>query len=186
MITNSELFRKMMHASKELRMRSFQAHAGAGGGRRPEPPVMPGMCRRQPECGESGEMPRMPCHGKGLEGRGPHCRGGKHRRGMFRERLLIFIADHPDGVWQKDIAGEEAINASSASEMIGKLEEDGYLVREADASDKRAAVLKLTEKGKARADEIRAEREAALTELFSRLTDEEKQTLADLLDKLLG
>jgi DNA-binding MarR family transcriptional regulator len=104
---------------------------------------------------------------------------------MSRERLLLFIAAHPDKVWQKDVAGDEGINASSASEMVSKLVEDGYLIRESDETDKRAVVLKLTEKGAARAEELRAGREAALTELFAKLTDQEKETLANLLDKLL-
>ena len=98
----------------------------------------------------------------------------------------MIIADHPEGVWQKDIAGEAGINASSTSEVVGKLEEDGYLVRESDETDKRAVLLKLTEAGAARAAEIRAEREANLDRFFSKLTDEEKQTLSDLLEKLMG
>lgn len=184
MITNFELFRKLMHASKELRMRTFRTGCGEKG-ERPEPPMPPEMgkgmgCRR----GEG--MPPMPPHGMEPHGRGPGCHGGRRGHGMSRERLLLFVAAHPDKVWQKDVAGDEGINASSASEMISKLVEDGYLIREADEADKRAVVLKLTEKGQARADEIRVEREAVLAELFSRLTDDEKQTLSDLLDKLLG
>ncbi len=64
--------------------------------------------------------------------------------------------------------------------------EDGYLLRETDENDKRATLLKLTETGKARADELRAERGARLDALFAKLTEEEKQTLSELLDKLLS
>ena len=47
-------------------------------------------------------------------------------------------------------------------------------------------MLKLTEMGAVRAEEIRAEREEFLNEFFSKLSEEEKQTLSDLLDKLLN
>ena len=127
----------------------------------------------------------MPPHCRGPFGKGPHGPGGKHGRWMSRERLLVIISEHPEGVWQKDLAWEADINASSASELIGKLEEDGFLVREADENDRRAVLVKLTETGKQRAEEIKAEREASLSGLFSRLTEAEKDTLSALLDKLL-
>ena len=69
--------------------------------------------------------------------------------------------------------------------MVSRLEDDGYLIRTVDESDRRATVLKLTEMGAVRAEEIRDEREEFLDEFFSRLSEEEKQTLSDLLDKLL-
>ena len=47
-------------------------------------------------------------------------------------------------------------------------------------------MLKLTEMGAVRAEEIRSEREEFLDEFFSKLSEEEKQTLSDLLDKLLN
>ena len=40
--------------------------------------------------------------------------------------------------------------------------------------------------GRVRAEEIKSEHESFLDEYFGRLTDEEKQTLSDLLDKLMG
>lgn len=104
---------------------------------------------------------------------------------MSRERLLAIIGEHPEGIRQKDLAMAAGINASSASEVISRLEDDGYLVRVIDENDKRATLLKLTEMGAVRAEEIRSERDSFLDDLFSRLTEEEKQTLSDLLDKLL-
>ena len=75
-------------------------------------------------------------------------------------------------------------NASSTSEVVNRLEEDGYVIRTVDESDRRATLLHLTELGKARAAEIRDEKEAVLEELFSPLSPSEKETLAELLDKL--
>ena len=221
MVTNDELFRKLMRFSKEVRFRRHRGEGPEGEGRgcgmhekmremmeqrraaaengeapaMPMPP-MPGMLPREgmppmppfegmPQMpGMMPPVPPMPPH-CGPWGRGPHGPGGR-RRGMSRELLLVLIAERPDGAWQKDIAWEADINASSASELIGRLEADGYLVRETDENDRRAVLLKLTEAGQARAAELKAEREAFVDELFSKLTDEEKETLSALLDKLLN
>ncbi|MBO7703600.1 MAG: MarR family transcriptional regulator [Solobacterium sp.] len=192
MTTNTELFRKYMMFSRKLRMSAVD-HA-VGKGPRPDhfpphppmPPMEPGMCPPpRPFPGMSPEeMPEgMP---EGMPPRGPHGHHGPHRRRMSREHLLVLLNEHPDGLWQKKMAEEAGINASSASEVVNKLEEDGYLMKVTDETDRRATRLILTEAGKARAEEIRAEREAALDDVFSKLSDEEKETLSALLDKLLS
>ena len=155
-------------------------------------------------CGAPDDRPPMPPHGPdhrdhhgpehcdhhGPEHHGPHgCHGhGPHgkRPPLSRERLLIIISKYPEGVRQKTIAEEVGINQSSASELINKLEATGYIKRNVDPSDKRATLLTLTEKGQARAAEVEDERAAMFEGIFSKLSDEEKQTLSDLLDKLLA
>ena len=96
-----------------------------------------------------------------------------------------MIGEHPDGVRQKTIAEKAGINQSSASELISKLEADGYLRRTVDPDDRRATLLFLTDLGQARATEVADEKEAVFTEFFSVLTEEEKDTLSSILDKLL-
>ena len=185
MIPNEELFRKMMRFAREARMKRFQPEGKEGPGCLP--PMMREMMQKHMESAAKGEMAPMPPHfGKGPHGKGPHGPCGKHGRGMSRERLLALLGEHPAGMWQKDLAWEADINASSASELIGRLEADGYLTREADENDRRAVLLKLTEAGQQRAGEIRAEREGFLEALFAKLSEAEKQTLSDLLDKLLN
>ena len=159
MVTNTELFRKVMHFSKELKM-----SAGRPGFRGPGMPIPPMS------------MPPMMPPPPGHRHRGP---------GISRDRLLVIISEYPDGIRQKNLAEKAHINPSSTSEVVTKLEDDGYLLRTIDPSDKRATVLKLTEMGAVRAEEISGEREAFLDDYFGRLTDEEKQTLSDILDKLL-
>ena len=212
MVRNSELFRKMMSLPRELSKAKFR---NAEGGRPPflpgfgeggKPPVPPAFgAEGRPVCppgfGEGGKPPVDPAFG--AEGRPPFAPGrpGEHPhfpphgigrghgpmgRGMSRERMLTIISEHPEGIRQKALAEAAGINASSASEVVSRLEDDGYLIRVIDENDKRATVLKLTEMGAVRAEELRSEREAFRDEIFDRLTEEEKQTLSDLLDKLLG
>lgn len=199
MVSNRDLFRKMMSLPKELGMAKMREagippfHPGFGAPGRP-PLGMEGQSEfgapgRPPfGMGGMGGHPGFAGPGQGRGPAGPMGRGpvGPMRRGMNRERLLTIISEHPEGIRQKDLAEAAGINASSASEVVSRLEDDGYLVRVIDENDKRATLLKLTEMGAVRAEEIRSERDSFLDEVFSRLTEEEKQTLSDLLDKLLG
>ena len=164
MVRNIDLFRKMMKLSKDIRMIAFKPMAKLPGF---PPHGLPGMMPPPPPFGPGPRPPR----------KGP---------GMNREQMLGIISEYPDGIRQKELAERAGINASSTSEVVTKLEDDGYLVRTIDPSDKRATVLKLTEMGAVRAEEIKIERDSFLDEYFGRLTDEEKQTLSDLLDKLIG
>ena len=215
MVRNSDLFRKMMSLPKVLSMMKMkemgQPPFGMGGqpqfGMGGKPGFGgPGGAPFQPTFGMDGKpgfggpgRPGQPPFGMGgqpqfgMGGKpgfgGPGCRkgpAGPMGRGMSRERLLTIISEYPNGIRQKDLAEAAGINASSASEVVSRLEDDGYLVRVIDESDKRATLLKLTEMGAVRAEEIRSERDSFLDELFGRLTEDEKQTLSDLLDKLLG
>lgn len=167
MVRNTELLKKMNTVSREIRMSAFrQMH-----GEMPEHfRGRKGMCDNQ----------------KADNGRNDfQHRGPRRRRSLSRERLLVIISDYPDGINQKQLAESAGINASSTSEVVARLEDDGYIVRKIDENDKRATILKLTEMGTVRAEEIRSEREGFLDEVFSKLTEEEKQTLSDILDKLI-
>lgn len=145
---------------------------------------------RGPGCGREGgpgmPPPPMGHHGMGPYHGEPHGPGKCGRPPLSRERLLVIINKYPDGVRQKTVADEVGINQSSTSELINKLESDGYLERKVDPADKRATLLYLTEKGTARACEVEDAREERFKDIFDVLNEEEKQALSDLLDKLLA
>ncbi len=117
---------------------------------------------------------------------GPKGHGESGKAPFSRERVLVILLDHPDGVRQKVLAEALEINPSSASEMIGKLESDGYVKRSVDPEDKRATLISLTELGQARAYEIQDERQERLSRLYGNLTEEEKEELLRLLEKMEG
>jgi DNA-binding MarR family transcriptional regulator len=118
-----------------------------------------------------------------MHGHGPgHCR--KHDRGFGRERVLNVIGSYENGVRQKVLTEELRINPSSVSEMISKLENDGYVKRTVDPTDKRATLISLTELGEARAAELQDEKNEKLNKAFGNLTDDEKEQLIALLEKL--
>lgn len=101
-----------------------------------------------------------------------------------REIILAVLHDSGDGMRQNQIAGEMKVNASTLSEMLNRLEEDGMIVRTPDSTDKRATLLTLTDKGVARAEEIKTAVRTMFSHQFSALSEEEKKTLIALLDKI--
>ena len=183
---NERLFEQLMRAPLAIRKAvvgsSFGeempgGHHGHGHGHGP------GGCHRH---GEGHGPEGCHHHGEGhgpMHGHGPgHC--GKHDRGFGRERVLEVISRYEDGVRQKTLTEELRINPSSVSEMISKLENDGYVRRTVDPTDKRATLITLTELREARNAELQDEKTARLNKAFGNLTDDEKEQLIALLEKL--
>ncbi len=135
-------------------------------------PFGPGMC---PSFG-SGMRPPMGPHG------GPAVPPAR-----ARERILLIVLEADEsGIRQKDIAEAIGINPSSLSEQIDRLESDGYLDRKVNPEDRRSTLITLTEKGRARAYELLDDRRKGAAAFCSKLTEDEKDTLIALLDKLLS
>lgn len=137
-------------------------------------------------------------HGHGLE-HGPEAeaeaRGGKchhghghgHGEGRCRRRgqarVLTMVAMQ-EGINQKDLAFLLGIRPQTIGEMLRKLEERGLVERRKSEEDARATQVFLTDEGRARAEEIAERRALAAADMFSVLTDDEKEQLDALLDKL--
>ena len=127
-----------------------------------------------------------PMHGHGHMGMHGHGHMGMHGHGFGRERALRVIAGFEGGVRQKTLTEELRINPSSVSELITKLQNDGYVKRTVDPEDKRATLITLTELGEARAAELQDEKSEMLGKAFANLTDDEKEQLIALLEKLIA
>ena len=124
-----------------------------------------------------------PYDGPGCHGHGPHGGHGKHRRGQAR---VLSILAMQDGMNQKDLAFLLGIRPQTLGEMLRKLEERGLVERKKSESDARAIEVTLTDEGRARAAEIAERRKLAAADLFAALSDEEKEQLSNILDKLDG
>ncbi|MBR2743011.1 MAG: MarR family transcriptional regulator [Clostridia bacterium] len=106
---------------------------------------------------------------------------------FHRELILMILLDAGEGgIRQKDIAKELGINPSSLSEQIDRLEGDRYIERRANPEDKRSTLIVLTEKGRARAYEVADERKTAAAQFCKSLTEDEKDMLIALLEKLIS
>ena len=151
------------------------------------------------EMGEGAEHPHGP-HGHGPhgapegheEGHGHGCEEGRghghghghhkgHRHGQMRAIAMIAMKE---GINQKDLAFLLGIRPQTMGEILRKLEDRGLVERKKSEADGRAIEVYLTDEGRARADEIAERRKLAAADMFSVLTDEEKEQLIALLDKL--
>ena len=122
---------------------------------------------------------------EGMPGHGPMGHGrGRRMRAFAQERMLGTLAEYETGIRQKELVEALGINPSSVSELISKLEGEGYVTRTVDPSDKRATLIGLTEVGRARAYELEDERNERFSNLFTGLTEKEKEQLLKLLEKL--
>lgn len=200
---------------EKLRKVGHKVRMGAGGmpplpfqGKMPRGPMsgpMPGphgpMGLHTPNGAVAVPMPFCPPQGGMPDHRGPHGAvpapmpfrgphgGMPHHGPLPREALLLTILEQDEegnGIRQKEIADAVGIHAPALSEQIDRLEADRYLERRANPEDKRSTLIVLTEKGKARANEVLDERRQAAEVFCAGLTEEEQDTLLQLLDKLLS
>ena len=168
MINEADLMQKM-EMFIHMKHRAHAMHGGCGPKHMPHGPYGPG-CRQ-------GGPRHMPLPGMPVP--------PMPRPMLGRERLLVLIGKSEGGVRQKDLLEKVHIGAPAMSELINKLEDDGYIVRTVDPADRRATLLSLTEKGAARAAEVEDERALRFKSAFAALSDEEKEALSAILDKLL-
>ena len=89
-----------------------------------------------------------------------------------------------EGMSQKDLAFLLGIRPQSISEMLGKLEEQGFIERRTDENDKRVTKVFLTEKGREHAEHCAETHQAMAADVFSVLSEEEKDQLMTILEKL--
>ena len=101
-----------------------------------------------------------------------------------RERALVVIDSYEGGVKQKDLRKELDVSPAAVSELVSKLEKDGYVERKVDPSDKRATLITLTELGAARAAELSDEKNERYEKTFKALNAKEREQLLKLLEKL--
>lgn len=143
------------------------------------------------EMGPEADHPHGP-HGHGHEGHpfdGPRCHGDGHghkhghgrRHGQARVLTMVSLRE---GISQKDLAFLLGIRPQTLGEMLQKLEERGLVERKKSESDGRVIEVSLTDEGRTRAAEIAERRALAAADMFAVLTDEEKDQLSSILDKL--
>lgn len=100
-----------------------------------------------------------------------------------RSKLLLYI-DSQDKVRSTDITRTFGLAPRTVTEAIDGLERDGYLRRETVENDRRARTLVLTDSGRAVAKQIAPLRDIWLEKIFGVLSDDERDELSRLLDKL--
>ena len=98
-------------------------------------------------------------------------------------RILSLLLKR-GGISQRELMDIVSVRAGSLSEVLGKLEDSGYISRSPNEEDRRRVDIVLTPEGEAAAREADERRSAGRRAFFSPLSEEEKAQLNGLLDKL--
>lgn len=102
-------------------------------------------------------------------------------RGYF---FVLECLEPGVGKTQKEISDAMGIRAQSLSEALAGMEEKGLIRRVCDTEDRRAIRVFITESGLAFRTERQREIKRRAEEIFRPLSEEEKETLYRILQKL--
>ena len=115
-----------------------------------------------------------------LEGLFVRCvRRMHHQHGRFgstQDRIIRILDENGGTMGQKALQELMRVKPGSVSEILTKMEEKGLIERKKDADDRRASLITLTTEDRP---------ETPQTSLFDVLSTEEKETLKQLLKKVL-
>ncbi len=117
---------------------------------------------------------------RGMMLRHKSCFSNPHRG---QGRVISILKLKPE-ITQRELTYLLGMSKQALGELLGKLEGCGYIVRSAAPWDGRMMVVKLTEKGQEAADGMAAAEEAS-ENIFSTLTEEEKENLKVYLGKII-
>ncbi|MBQ8880954.1 MAG: MarR family transcriptional regulator [Oscillospiraceae bacterium] len=96
---------------------------------------------------------------------------------------ILDLLSQKDGLSQREIAEALNIRPQSASEAIASMENQSLIEKRANELDKRSSLVYITQMGRQRQIDLRNERIENARRIFAPLTDEEKTTLLELLNK---
>lgn len=106
------------------------------------------------------------------------------REGKGSQKRILIVLHEAGTITQRKLTQWLGIQPGSASEVIGKLEAAGLIIRTPSEADGRTADVCLTERGKEAAQAACASREARHEQMFACLSDGEKRNLLSLLERV--
>ena len=98
--------------------------------------------------------------------------------------VLIVIHQHPEGIAPSMLSERVGVTKATVSSMLQRMERDGLINIESDASDGRGKQVYLTEKGQKFMQDILPQHYQRITKLMGKLTEGEHKELIRLLKKL--
>jgi len=98
--------------------------------------------------------------------------------------LMAQLYRHPGGLKMGELSRRLMVTGGNVTGIADQLVKEGLVLRETDAADRRAFLLKLTAGGRKAFARMAAQHEAWVVGLFGGLADTERQTLYQLLGRL--
>ena len=96
---------------------------------------------------------------------------------------LVVLKDRP-GITMGELCERLYLACSTATDLIDRMEKNGYLERNRDPDDRRVIRLSITEKGQNIIDQQNNARRRYVDSILKQLTQEEIDQLAQALEKL--
>jgi len=105
--------------------------------------------------------------------------------GLSMPQFSVLMQLHHRGACgMSEISERFEVTPAAASQLVDKLVQNGFIVREEDPNDRRAKLLNITDKGRELIQQGFEERYRWLDQLSERLTDEERLQISEALDIL--
>ncbi len=106
------------------------------------------------------------------------------------QAVILFMLGCNGGISQKELAQEIGITPPSMTVALRKLEEGGFILREADEEDQRVIRIRLSDKGEQYVDEIKSILDEMEKLLYEGISPEERmlfrRLLIEMRDNLLN
>ncbi|MFI3171853.1 MAG: MarR family transcriptional regulator [Eubacteriales bacterium] len=99
---------------------------------------------------------------------------------------ILGYLHHSEGYMAplKEIERRMKVAQSTTAGMVSRLEHNGFVETKEDSVDKRIKIVVLTERGLESTQYIKASMDEIQNQVLSNLTDEEKESLMELLKKV--
>lgn len=98
--------------------------------------------------------------------------------------MILRMLGKQDSCTIGQLADRLEVRSSSMSQMIDRLELAGTVYRESDKNDARTRIVKLTDAGKETISRIKHSRMEIMAGPFNQLTEEEQNTLVEIMMKM--
>ena len=104
--------------------------------------------------------------------------------GKASQKRILIILNELKTITQRDLTEHLGIQPGSASEILSKMESAGLIIRTQNETDRRTTDVSLTDTGRELAVEALAQRQRRHEEMFSCISEEEKEKLLSLLERI--
>lgn len=98
---------------------------------------------------------------------------------------ILSVLERSDGLDQAAIAAKSVLDASTVTDVVGRLEERGLVAREPCSDDKRRKMVRITEAGSLLLKTVEPHVNLSRRRLLSPLSPEEAANLLHLIEKVL-
>ena len=105
--------------------------------------------------------------------------------GLRHEFGLLVAISHASGLEQKSLAAMMALDLTTIGQLVDALEGKGQVRRVNSTIDRRVKHVEITDKGRRHITKHRPEALKAQDEVLAVLSEQERQTLADLIARVI-